>query len=62
MTGMDTTAFQRRIYYSQFLKRAGGQAAPHRATGETPDGAGGRRNKGKTWAQAFTVVFPGKSR
>lgn len=65
MTGMDTTAFQRRVYYSQFLKEgkwAGGQAAPHRATGETPDGAGGRRNKGKTWAQASTVVFPGKSR
>lgn len=46
------------------LKRASGQvgqAAPHRA-GETPDGAGGKRNKGKTWAQASTMVFPGKSR
>lgn len=41
MTGMDTTAFQERVYYSQFLKEgkwAGGQAAPHRATGETQMG------------------------
>ena len=33
MTGMDTTAFQRRVYYSQFLKRASGQAGRLHHTG-----------------------------
>ena len=65
MTGMDTTAFQRRVYYSQFLQRASGQAG-RRADCTTQGYRGntrwGRRQKeqGEDMATSLYCGFPRK--
>lgn len=50
MMGMDTTAFQRRVFYSQFLKRASGQAGrlhDRGLRGETPGGTEAEGTRGR---------------
>lgn len=59
MTGMGTTVFERRVYYSS---QEEGHAAPFRATWESTGLVRRQKEKGETWARVFTVVFLRKGR
>ena len=48
MTGTETTAFERRVYYSEFLREGGIQGL----MGRFSDWFGGRRGKGESVAQS----------
>lgn len=59
MTGMETTVFERRVYYLQFA-RGGGMPHHSEPHGKALGWSGGRRRKGKRGHESLLWFFSGK--